>query len=206
MWKSWGAPSCWNNMPSGPSSSKIGRGVLPSCLRKLWQSQYFRQSKKPRTLVVFKKHKTFSTLYSLLLFNYFMIIVALPHSHVTRMSIIIFGYMEYRFVTEYNLGCKTFIFKSWKRVTAKCVANFSVLCSYMLHHLVPIALTFQTFPRNFMQYCVWNVCWAECLGILHGTTNEGRSDFIHFSFSDFSPFWAFFLQMQRVCSDTSFHL
>jgi hypothetical protein len=39
--------------------------------------------------------------------------------------------MECDFIAEDNFGCEKFIFKSWKKVTAKCVANFFVLGSYV---------------------------------------------------------------------------
>jgi hypothetical protein len=59
--------------------------------------------------------------------------------------------MECGIITEDNFGCKKFIiFKSWKKVTVKCVANFFfVLGSYTLQQLVHITFKFKTFLQKF---------------------------------------------------------
>jgi hypothetical protein len=104
------------------------------------------------------------------MFSNFMRIVAPPNSQV--MLVNISQYMECDFITEDNFGCKNFVvFKSWKKVRAKCVVNFSVLGSYMLQQLVLKIWNFKRFSAEFCALlCVAQTVstWASVTGRLLG--------------------------------------
>jgi hypothetical protein len=59
-------------------------------------------------------------------------------------------------ITEDSFCCKEFvIFKSWKKITAECLLNFFVLCSYMF--LQPVTFKFQLFLQKSVHCSVWDV-------------------------------------------------
>jgi hypothetical protein len=90
---------------------------------------YF-QRKNARTAFVWTKRTRADPWTVSHTFRYFMRVVAFPNSRV--MPIHILTWMKRRFNTADAFGCKTFlIFKPWKDVTAKYIAKFYVLDSYM---------------------------------------------------------------------------
>lgn len=111
------AQSRWNNIPVWPSSSKIG-------LRNSFQHHgaFGKKERPEQFLLEYSKKDTGSRTVSGA-FNQCKLIVALPDSNIR--SVKMPAQMKNSFVTKHNFGSEKFVFRFWKNVRVKRVANIS---------------------------------------------------------------------------------